>query len=217
MKLMLSPEAVTATGVGGSGAPGAAVSAAPPAAVQPPPPAAASAAAAAPPAQPAAAAPVKEVTYEALKLPEKSHMTPEALTAFKAYAKERGLSEAQAQAVLERDHSERASYMKSGMDELTRTDAEWKKSLETDKEFGNEKYGENAELVKRAFDYADPDGSFRKALEDAKLSNNPQLVKFVWKFGRMMAEDKLGAKASGQPSPKRNVEDSLYPTMMKKS
>ena len=151
------------------------------------------------------------------KLPEQTHMDQAAVDAFTALAKEKNWTPEQAQMILERDHSERASLMKSSQDAMAAEDARWKTELSGDKEFGGEKFGENSELVKRAFDYADPDGSFRKALDAAKLSNNPQLVKFVWKFGKMMAEDKLSAKASGQPTPKRAVEESLYPSMFKKA
>jgi len=145
-------------------------------------------------------------------------MDKAALDSFATYAKEKGLSQEHAQLMIDRDHQERAALLKAGNDAMAAEDVRWKAELQSDKEFGGEKFGENAELVKRLFDVGDPDGVFRKGLDDAKLGNNVLLNRFMLRLARKfgIGEDKLAGRGGGEPAPKEPVENRLYPTMREK-
>lgn len=143
--------------------------------------------------------PKAEVKYD-LKLPKDSHMDPAAVDKFASFAKERGLTNEQAQAVLEANHEERKALIESGMSQLKSQNAEWLKALKDDKEFGGDKFSENADYAKKAFDRFDKDGQLRKALIEGHLDNHPGLVKFVTAIGKAFREDKVTAPTLNAPA-----------------
>lgn len=145
-----------------------------------------------------------------LKGPDGKEVDPASVEKLTSFAKERGLSNEQAQAIYDRDRAEQTAMVQ----QLQAENQKWLGTLQ--KEWGND-FKQNAEFAKRAFDAGDPDGSFRAALRAAHLDNHPQLVKFVAQFGRMMAEDKLDAPPAAvtakenKPAIKR-LEDSYRQT-----
>lgn len=140
----------------------------------------------------------EEIKYD-LKLPKDSHMDPAAVDKFTSFAKERGLTNEQAQAVLEMNHAERAGVYDSAKTQMKEQNASWLKQLRDDKEFGGDKFAVNAENAKKAFDRFDKDGSFRKALKAGEMDNHPLLVKFVSAVGKAFAEDSLAAPTLNAP------------------
>ena len=151
---------------------------------------------AADPAKPAEAAKPEALK---LKLPDGSAMDAAALERYQAEASALGLTEKQAQALLDRDHQQSVASQKAQVEALKAQDKIWLSDLQKDPAFGGPKFAENAEMAKRAFDFADPDGSFRKDLELSGLSNYPRLVKFAAAFGRTMREDNLHAPTGAVP------------------
>lgn len=136
-----------------------------------------------------------------LKVPEGFTMEAAAKAKFESSMKELGLDAKQAQKLLEKhlsdqkaSHEETISYLK----QRSQTDA---KELES--EWGT-KYAEKSERVKRAFDYADPDRSFRKELEAAYLGNNKRLIKFVEKFADLLGEDSIATGPNAAKAGKDN-------------
>ena len=158
--------------------------------------------------------PVVPTVYD-LKLPKDSPLQPDAIEKKIADAKERGLTNEQAQKELESEGAIIASDRKA---QAERVNAEWKKQNETwiadiknDKEIGGATFEKNMELGKRvAAKYADP--GFLKELNDTGFGNHPGLVRMLVKLGKEMGEDKFTV-ASAQPGERtKRPEHILYPT-----
>ena len=168
-------------------------------------------------------APAIPETFEKsdLKTPEGQSVDPAAVDEIVAFSKAQGLSKQQAQAILDRDVKGKGEFLKVEQarvqEELHKQNAAWLGDLQKDKDFGGPKFGENAELAKRAMDFGDPTGEFRKELDAAGLSHYPRLVKFAAKFGALLKEDSLAVPPNvTAPKDERSLEDKLYPTMAKK-
>lgn len=153
------------------------------------------------------AAPVVPEKYE-LKLPEGSSLDQSALDRVASYAKEKGLSQEMAQAVLEREHLAVSSYSERIDKEWEATKQQWVQTVQADKELGGEAFKVNAELAHRVIKkYASED--FVKALETSGFGNHPELLRTFLRIGKAMSEDKLvlpGAQAGG----KKPIEELFY-------
>lgn len=186
---------------------------APPAPATPDPKSTAAAAtpATTPPAKDAAAepttiltAPVVPEKYD-LKLPKDSPLRPDALDKVSSFAKERKLTQEQAQALLEGEHA-------AVVDTLASQQAEYKKQVEAWAGEVKAKYGDKLpeEMIhaKRFLDkYAS--AKLRQTLNDTGLGNNPDLVEMCIKAGRATKEDSLVIPGSVAGS-KRAPEEILY-------
>ena len=206
MKILLDPA------VGGAAGGTATV---PPPAVPPPAAPPAGTAAAPPPAAPPPAAEPKPIEKTDLKIPEGKSVDPASLDTLLAFSKAQGLSKAQVQAILDRDLTDRETQTAGWHKAMKDQDAAWVAELKAHKEFGGAKFAESSEDAKRALDYADPDGSFRKDLEAAQLANNPKLVMAFAKLGKLLKDDKLSIQTAANPKGK-SVEEKLYPSMAAK-
>lgn len=148
-----------------------------------------------------------------LKLPDGSQLDAKAIEAVSAFAKEKKLTQDEAQAVLERESATLASYVDSQKEQLAQKQKEWVETIKSDKELGGEGMNKTIEMAKRVVDRYGSD-SLKKALNDSGLGNHPELVRFVSRIGKAMSEDQLvlpGTQATG----KKSLEDVFYPTQAK--
>lgn len=133
-----------------------------------------------------------------LKLAEKSPLDPKHLEKIASFAKERGLSQDQAQALLDRDN-QLAVEQQANWDN---TQKQWVNEVQADKELGGERYAQNIENAKRALDqFASP--NLRKQLNETGLGNHPELVRVFARIGKAMADDTIivpGRQAGEQKS-----------------
>lgn len=150
------------------------------------------------------AAPTK---YE-LKVPEGSQLQAADLEKIALFAKEQGLSNVQAQKLVEREAQVLSAYVQGQSEQLKTQTQAWIKDLETDKEVGGAQFSENMEIAHRAVKkFADPE--FVKILEETGLGNNPGLVRAFWRIGKQMVNDKMvtpGPANAGRPP----LADRLY-------
>jgi len=174
-----------------------------------PPPAKAPESATAPKA--AAKAPEK---YE-LKMPDGSLLDAGAIERTATYAKERGLSNEDAQAVLERDHATIMSYADAQKAMVSEKLAAWVEDVKADKELGGDNFGKSVELAKRVVERFGTD-AFKKALNESGLGNHPELVRVFVRIGRSMAEDTLVVPRSTSGT-KRSLEEVFYGGTKEKS
>lgn len=156
------------------------------------------------PTKPPVTPPAKVVpeTYD-LKLPQGSLLDASVIEKTAAFAKENGLSNEAAQAILDRENSDVAAYVDAQKAQVAQQQDAWIKESQTDKEFGGEKFAENAELAKRAVERFGSD-AFKKALNETKLGNHPELLRVFVRIGKAMADDKFlppGAMTQGKKSP----------------
>lgn len=144
-----------------------------------------------------------------LKLPEKSALDASAIERIAAYAKEQGLTNEEAQGLLEIESEAVSRYAQAQAEQVKSKVEGWKADVRKDKEIGGEAFEKNVELAKRVVErFASED--FKKALNETGLGNHPELVRVFFKIGLAMADDSL-VQSGAQIGPKsRDVADLLY-------
>ncbi len=158
-----------------------------------------------PPAEPAPAAPAEPAKVEPPKAPDKyvlkveqgSPITPERIARIEADAKAQGLTNDQAQAVVDNEHrivTELVSEHK------TRVDG-WKAMALADKEIGGAELTRNLELSKRVVEkFGSPE--LIKELEATGFGSHPEVVKMFVRIGKANGEDRF--IGGGPPPANRN-------------
>lgn len=145
--------------------------------------------------------------YE-LKLPKDSALSPEHVEKLSAYAKEQGLSNEQAQGLLERESQAVSEYAATQMAKMKEVQDSWLETAKNDKEIGGEALKQNAELSKRVLErYSTPE--FRKELNKTGLGNHPELVRVFSRIGKAMSEDQLVIPGVQTPG-KKSIASVLY-------
>lgn len=88
---------------------------------------------------------------------------------------------------------------------------DWEAATKADKELGGDKFAENLEVAKSTLTkFGSP--ALTKLLNESRLGNHPEVVRFFHKIGRAIAEDNIGGLGGGG----ENVRDpakTLYPDM----
>ena len=146
--------------------------------------------------------------YE-LQLPKDSLLKQEHVDKVAAEAKARGLSNEDAQKLLERDNSVVSGYLEQTKQNLTELSNKWVDQIKADKELGGEKFNENAELAKRVVGRFATD-DFKKVLSESGFGNHPELVRVFARIGRAMSSDKLVIPGSNVATKSKSMEDVFY-------
>lgn len=146
-----------------------------------------------------------------LKAPKDSLLDTAAVDAIKAFAKEKGLSAEQAQAMLERESANVASFVEQQEQARDQMRSSWLEQTKTDKEIGGEQFNANAELAKRVVEKFGTD-EFKKALDESGLGNHPELVRILARIGKAMGNDTLVVPGSTSGTPKPSMAERLYPS-----
>jgi hypothetical protein len=144
-----------------------------------------------------------------LKLPEGSLLEPSHLERIAAEAKQRGLSEHDAQKLLERDHQAYAGFVESQQKALATQVTAWSEAAQKDTEIGGEAFAQNAELAKRVVSRFATE-QFRKDLEVTGFGNHPELVRVFARIGKAMSDDQLVLPGSQGNTAKKSIEDVFY-------
>ena len=148
-----------------------------------------------------------------LKLPDGSLLDAKRVDEIASFAKEHGLSQKTAQALLERESDAKASFVESAMTEFTERSGQWLKECESDKEIGGAEFKRNAELAKRVIEKF---GS--QTLKDELnkgFGNYPELVRTFVRIGKEFGEDRL-VHVGAQPGRKKTLEEKFYPNTAQK-
>lgn len=143
--------------------------------------------------------------YE-LKVPD--GLEPEYADQIASFAREQGLSEAAAQAMLERDAQLIAHAREEQQRLIEQQSEQWISNLKTDKEFGGERYNETVELARRVWQRFGP-----KDAQIGHYGNNDVLIKTLAAVGRVMHEDTLingGVKVAPKS---KTLAQRLYPDL----
>lgn len=125
-----------------------------------------------------------------LKLPEKSMLDAAHVDKVVSYAKERGLSKEQAQALLERENSVVSEFANNQKETLKSKSLEWVEEAKRDKELGGETFPQNMEMAKRVVDRFGTD-AFKQALNETGLGNHPELLRVFARIGKAMGSDQM--------------------------
>lgn len=165
------------------------------------------------PQDPAEQKPEVPAEYD-LKLPEGAFLKDEQVAQVASFAKEQGLTQAQAQAFLERENATQGAWKESQAAEVRQTVDGWYKATESDAEVGGQAFKESVLAAHRAIErFGTP--ALKQAFEESGLGNHPELVRIFSRIGKAMSDDKLVLSGS-QPSQPRAPEDVLYGNTQKK-
>jgi len=149
-----------------------------------------------------------------LKVPEKSLLDAASVERIASFAKERGLSQEQAQALLERDHENLVSSEVAQKAALDAQSKQWVKDIISDKEIGGEGAKQNIALAHRVIEkFASP--VLVQQLRETGLGNHPELIRLFVNVGKLMSDDQL-VLGNGAPTVEKSAAEIFYPSMTKK-
>lgn len=152
------------------------------------------------------AKPVAPEKYE-LTLPDGSLLDESVLERTAEIAKKQGLSNEQAQELLNQKSVAVNEYVSA----LQARVESWKTEVQNDKELGGAHFAKSVETAKRAVErFGTPE--FQQALRDSGLGNHPEVVRVFKRIGEAMEDDTL--LTVRQPSKKEPVDmaSKFYPT-----
>lgn len=157
---------------------------------------------------PERAAPEK---YE-FKAAEGQALDAELMVEFEGVARELGMPQAEAQAMVDRlapKIAERVAAQQAQAIEQAATD--WAAATTADKEIGGDKLAANLGLAKKALDaFGTPE--LRGLLNDSRFGNHPEVVRFMVRAGKAISEEKFVAGGNPPAGAGRSLADVLYPT-----
>jgi len=152
-----------------------------------------------------------------LTKPEKSLLSDEAVARIAAFAKEQGLTNDKAQALLNRESQvvadARQQFSVEADAKLGEMQKTWITTAKDDQEIGGANFAENAEVARRVLaTFGTPE--FNAVLADPKqggFGNHPELVRIFTRIGKAMGEDKLvNPGAQGDKNLNKPFADKFY-------
>jgi hypothetical protein len=149
-----------------------------------------------------------------LKLPEGALLKPEAVAKVAEFAKANQLTQAEAQAVLERENTAIAAYVEEKQKEVETLSTKWVEEVKSDKELGGDNFAKTAEMARRAIDRFAPE--IKEDLNRTGLGNHPGFVRFAYRIGKAMADDTF---ISGNQPPRqpKSIAEVFYGDSAKKN
>ncbi len=134
--------------------------------------------------------------------PEGQELDANALAVFEPIAKELGLSQEQAQKLVDIYPQIQQQQAEAWSKQV----ADWGEQVKADKEIGGDKFNASVGAAQRALDqFGNPE--LREYLNASGLGNHPALVRFCAKVGKAMAEDTFVVPSQGG---QRSAADILY-------
>lgn len=121
---------------------------------------------------------------------------PEVVNAFSGIAKELNLTQEAAQKVLDTMAPKMAERQMAQMEAIR---SQWTEASKSDREFGGDKITENLAVAKKALDsFGTPE--LRTLLNESGLGNHPEVIRFMFRAGRAISEDRyVGSSAGAAP------------------
>jgi hypothetical protein len=147
--------------------------------------------------------------YE-LKLPKNSHLTKEHVDNLMAHAKERGMSNEDAQKLLDRESQAVSGYVADQTKRQGQLRDTWYEQVKNDKELGGDNFKRTSENARRVVDRFASE-HLKQELNKTGLGNHPELLRMMSKIGEAMADDKF-VLTTERPAPKKSTADVLYPS-----
>jgi hypothetical protein len=152
-----------------------------------------------------------EIKYE-LKPSENSLLDQAKIDEVIAYAKANGLTNEQAQGLLNKEETLLKSFAdaqaEAHAEALAKASEEWKQQAMTDKEIGGPEFNKNVELAHRALKQFGNE-KLSKYLNESGLGNHPDVVRMFMRIGKAMSEDKIiSSNAHGGQA--KSLEEVFY-------
>lgn len=151
--------------------------------------------------------------YE-LTIPEDIQVNKDLLTKFTDFAKSKGWSKDDAQAVADMQVELARQQATDTAKAWEGTLKEWREAATADKEYGGANFNESIAAAKGFLDaFGTPE--LKEALDQTGMGNHPELIRAFVKAGKALKEDsfKVGSSVSSAP---KTLADVLYPNQNKK-
>ncbi len=147
-----------------------------------------------------------------LKVPNGALLDSSHVEKIAAYARERGLSQEDAQKVLERDNSILMSYAERQKAQTEEARNSWAEATKLDKELGGEKLPQTVEVARRVLDRFGSE-EFKQQLNETGLGNHPELIRILSRIGKVLSSDQtiLGG-APAKPIESKSAAEIIYGT-----
>lgn len=160
-------------------------------------------------ADPAAQAAPEE--YAEFAAPEGMTFNTEALAEFKALAKEKGLSQEDAQKFTDMGAKLVQKVEDGYRTKIEQAQAQWADDARADKEFGGDNLQANMAVAKKALDtFGTPE--LTKLFNESGLGNHPEFIRAFYRVGKAISEDRLVA-GSTRPEGVEDVAKKMFPSM----
>lgn len=147
--------------------------------------------------------------YE-LKLPEGSLLNAKRVEKISEIAKQKGLSNDEAQALLESENESVREFAAGQYEGLKETAGRWLNDAKADKDIGGEKFNEVVEVAHRAINhFSNGDETIKKFLDESGMGNKPEVIKFFYNIGKTLQPGKIIGSNVAPPA-KPNALDKFY-------
>ncbi len=134
------------------------------------------------------------------------HLSDEVLGTFSEVARELNLSQEAAQKMLDRVGPAMAQQQRSALHTLSE---QWLTDTRADREIGGDKLDANIAIARKARN-AFGSESLRTLLNETRLGNHPEVIKFFVKVGKAISEDAFVPGGTRPPSGGRDAAAVLY-------
>lgn len=147
-------------------------------------------------------------SYSDFTMPEGLALDADVGNDLKAFAKEKGLSQAEAQKLADMGAAAVQKTQAAYQAQLEKMQAQWVSDSRADKEFGGDRLSENLAVAKRALDsFGSPE--LAKLLDESGLGNHPEIIRYNFRVAQAISEDRL-VPGSTKPASAADAR-SFYP------
>lgn len=146
--------------------------------------------------------------YADFTLPQGYALDGELGNEFRSVAKELGLTQEQAQKLIDLD----VKRTNAQTEAVQKASAEWAAAAQADKEFGGAALAENVAVAKKALDtFGTP--ALKDLLQKSGLGNHPEIIRAFYRAGKNISEDRFVGSAAGDANPQATTAQRMYPNM----
>ena len=148
-------------------------------------------------------------SYADFSMPEGIELDAAAIESATPLFKELGLTQEQAQTLVDFQAQQVQAGVKGQVDAYDQLMDGWKTASQNDSEFGGDDFEKSIGIARTAIDkFGTPELS--KLLHEQGIGNNPEMIRFMWKVGKLTSEDNPGG-GNPAPTPAKDRVSILYP------
>lgn len=148
-------------------------------------------------------------TYADFVMPEGVTLDETALTEATPIFKELGLTQEQAQKLIDFQSKQVQAGSQKQVDNFNQLKSDWLTDAKADGEYGGDKFDENTKIAQNAVNkYGTPE--LKQLLDDYGVGNHPEVIRFMVRVGHTLTEDVPGT-AGGAAAEKSDRVSRMYP------
>jgi hypothetical protein len=148
--------------------------------------------------------------YE-FKAPEGVKLDTDLLGELEGFAREKQMSQEDAQKLADMGVKMQQKFASTQAELLTQARAEWVGQSKADAEFGGDKLTENLAVAEKAIATLGTP-ALAALLKDSGLGNHPEVIRFAFRAGKAISEDRMVVgRVGADPGQRRDAASALYP------